>query len=199
METAAAGKGPAQHGAPLAAPPVFERSSMSRNAITALVIIAVVAIVAVVLVVDRPDEPRSGTGASGSDGGPAALTGETMDGSRFDLADYRGKPVVVNFFASWCAPCNSEAPDLAEFARENPDVAFVGVDTGDKFDDGTAFAEKYGLGYPMVFDPDWTIASAWGVDGIPTTVFLDPSGVERDRIVGAAGKADFEQSLQSVQ
>jgi cytochrome c biogenesis protein CcmG, thiol:disulfide interchange protein DsbE len=168
---------------------------MSRNAITALVIVAIVAAIAVVLIVDRPDDSRSGTATSG----PATLTGETLGGSSFDLTDYRGKPVVINFFASWCGPCNSEAPDLAAFARENSDVVFVGIDTGDDLGDGEAFAEKYGLDYPIVGDPDGTIATAWGVDGIPTTVFLDAGGVERDRIVGAADTAAFEQSLQTVQ
>jgi cytochrome c biogenesis protein CcmG/thiol:disulfide interchange protein DsbE len=199
METAAAGMGPAQHAAPPTAPPVHERSSMSRNAITALVIVAIVAAIAIVLVVDRPDESQSGAATSGPDAGPATLTGETMEGGSFDLTDYRGRPVVINFFASWCGPCNSEAPDLAAFARENPDVAFVGIDTGDDLDDGKAFVEKYGLAYPMVFDADGAIAGAWGVDGIPTTVFLDAGGVERDRIVGAADTAAFEQSLQTVQ
>ena len=170
---------------------------MNRNAITALVIIAIVSVVVVVLVADRPDTQSVASGGSGGD--DATLTGETIEGASFDLAQLRGRPVVINFFASWCQPCNDEAPDLAEFARENPDVAFVGVDTGDDLDDGRAFVDKYGLDYPIVFDPDGRIGGAWGVDGIPTTVFLDADGVERDRIVGATDKAGFEQALQSVQ
>jgi cytochrome c biogenesis protein CcmG, thiol:disulfide interchange protein DsbE len=173
---------------------------MSRNAIIGIVIVGVVALVAIVLVVDRPDGSPSGPGSGGSDGaGAATLTGETLAGDSFDLAEYRGKPVVINFFASWCGPCNAEAADLAAFAREHPDVAFVGVDTfDDDLGDGKAFVAKYGLDYPMVYDPDATIAGGWGVEGIPTTVFLDAGGVERERIVGGADKAAFGAALQSV-
>ena len=166
---------------------------MNRNTVSAAVIIGIVAIVAIVLVADRRDEAASA-------GAPAALTGETIDGATFDLATYRGKPVVINFFASWCGPCNAEAPDLVAFAGSHPEVGFVGVDTfDDPLADAKAFIAKYGITYPVVVDNGSAIAQEWGVDGIPTTVFLDASGVERDRIVGGADTAAFEASLQKAE
>jgi cytochrome c biogenesis protein CcmG, thiol:disulfide interchange protein DsbE len=170
------------------------RRAMNRNSVTAVVVVGIVAIVAIVLVADRGEEVKTSGGAA------AALAGKTLDGTAFDLAAYRGKPVVVNFFASWCGPCNDEAPDLADFAGSHPEVTFVGVDTfNDPTADANAFLAKYGLTYPVVVDSGGEIAGAWGVDGIPTTVFLDSSGIERDRIVGGADRAAFEASLRNVQ
>jgi len=164
---------------------------MNHNVVTAVVVLGIVAVVAIVLVADRQD----GSGASGGE----ELQGETLAGAAFDLADLRGKPVVVNFFASWCGPCNSEAPDLVAFAKAHPEVAFVGVDTGDALAEGRAFVEQYGVDYPVVFDGDRSLGGQWGVEGIPTTVFLDASGVEKERIVGATDAAGFEEALTSVQ
>jgi cytochrome c biogenesis protein CcmG, thiol:disulfide interchange protein DsbE len=166
---------------------------MSRNTVTAVVIIGIVAIVAIVLVADRRD-------TAASSGASATLSGTTIDGQSFDLADTRGKPTVINFFASWCGPCNQEAPDLVAFSKSHPEAAFVGVDTfDDPQADAEAFLAKYGITYPVVVDSGSAIAQQWGVDGIPTTVFLDANGVERDRIVGAADAAAFEASLQKAQ
>jgi thiol-disulfide isomerase/thioredoxin len=164
---------------------------MNRNTVTAAVIIGIVAIVAIVLVADRPGETASA--------GPAALTGETIDGASFDLATYRGKPAVINFFASWCPPCNEEAPDLVAFAKAHPEAGFVGVDTGDKLADGQDFVTKYGIPYPVVFDGDGSLSAPFGFQYIPTTVFLDKDGVEKDRITGAADTQRFEQGLQAAQ
>jgi cytochrome c biogenesis protein CcmG/thiol:disulfide interchange protein DsbE len=138
--------------------------------------------------------------ACGSSGGDKAqpLSGTTLDGISFDLASYHGKPVVVNFFASWCPPCNSEAPDLVAFARAHPEVAFVGVDVNDKQADAQGFVNKYGLPYPIVYDPNGAVGGVWKVDGIPTTFFIDANGVVKAHIVGAADKATFEAELQKA-
>jgi cytochrome c biogenesis protein CcmG, thiol:disulfide interchange protein DsbE len=139
--------------------------------------------------------------ACGSSGGDKAqpLAGQTLNGVAFDLSAYRGKPVVVNFFASWCPPCNSEAPDLVAFARAHPGTGFVGVDVNDKPADAQAFVSKYGLPYPIVYDPNGTVGGVWKVDAIPTTFFIDANGVVKDHIVGAADRATFEAGLQKAQ
>jgi cytochrome c biogenesis protein CcmG, thiol:disulfide interchange protein DsbE len=165
---------------------------MNRNTVTAAVVIGIVAIVAIVLVAERRD-------AATKAGAPVTLSGETIDGAAFDLTAYRGKQVVINFFASWCPPCNEEAPALVEFAKAHPEVGFVGVDTGDTLAKGQAFAAKYGLPYPVVFDEDGSLSQPFGFQYIPTTVFLDADGVEKDRITGAADTARFEQGLEAAQ
>jgi len=137
-------------------------------------------------------------GASAGSSVQLRLTGTTLTGASFDLADYRGRPVVINFFAQWCPACNQEAPDLAAFARAHPDVAFVGVDVNDKVVGGKAFVRKYGISFVVVSDPKGAIASSYGVVGIPTTFFVDRNGVARALTVGASTREGFEEKLKKV-
>lgn len=128
-----------------------------------------------------------------------ALSGTTLDGQAFDLASTRGAPAVVNFFASWCPPCNVEAPDLVAFSTAHPDASVVGVAVNDQRADTEDFVEKYGVAYPVVYDPEGGLGEAWGVTGIPTTFFLDADGAVVDTIVGAATLEQFEASLAKAQ
>jgi cytochrome c biogenesis protein CcmG, thiol:disulfide interchange protein DsbE len=138
--------------------------------------------------------------ACGGSSDPAPdLQGTTLQGKAFDLADLKGKPTVVNFFASWCPPCNSEAPDLADFAKAHPEVQIVGVATDDAEADAKAFVEKYDLPYTIVLDADSSIAGEWGVQGIPHTSFIDAKGNVREVVVGAATLAQFEVKLAALQ
>lgn len=150
--------------------------------------VAVMAIVTLVLA----------AAACGAGGQPKTLSGTTLDGKAFDLTAYRGQVTVVNFFGSWCGPCNLEAPDLAAFAAAHADVAFVGVDLQDTQNAGLGFAQKYGLKYPLVADPQNVLADAWKVTGVPTTFFLDRSGVVKATLVGAASRDMFEESLKKA-
>ena len=129
---------------------------------------------------------------------PLTLTGKTLDGKRYDLAAYRGRPVVINFFASWCPSCAREAADLTAFAKAHPEVAFVGVDIQDKLAKGREWVMRYGVPFPVVFDREGAIASQYGVIGIPVTFFLDGNGVERAHIVGSATRSGFEEKLQTA-
>lgn len=112
----------------------------------------------------------------------------------FAVADYAGKPLVVNFFASWCGPCNAEAPALAEFVNANPGVHVVGIAVNDSQADVAAFMSEYGLSFPVVMD-DVSLSAAYGIGGVPTTIVFDRGGREVDRIVGAASRDRLEEGL----
>lgn len=109
----------------------------------------------------------------------------TLDGDgTISRADLAGQPVVINFWASWCLPCREEAPLLERKWREyrEQDVVFLGVVVRDTPKDALAFARNHELTYPMVWDPDQTLAKALGLVGLPQTFFVDASG----RFVGHA-------------
>lgn len=131
--------------------------------------------------------------------GATALKGTTLQGDTVDLALAGDKPTVVNFFASWCPPCNSEAGDLVKFAKAHPEVQIVGVAVNDAKADAEGFVSQYGLPYTVLMDPDGEIAGTWGVDGIPATFFLDKDGKQQASMVGAASLEQFEEKLKSVQ
>jgi thiol-disulfide isomerase/thioredoxin len=160
-----------------------------------LLILAVVVVVAAVLVVTS----RSSSDATSAGAGSATeFTGEVMAPADFSVADYAGKPLVVNMFGSWCPPCNAEAPELAAFAEQNPGVQVVGVACEDSESDAVGFMEKFGLTYPLVLD-DGTIVQDTGITAYPTTIFYNAQGEETDRIVGAATLDGFNASLAKAQ
>jgi cytochrome c biogenesis protein CcmG, thiol:disulfide interchange protein DsbE len=92
------------------------------------------------------------------------------------LASFRGKPLVVNFWASWCVPCQAEHPVLVAAARSNPDVAFLGIVYEDEVPRAQAFLDALGSSYPSLLDPQGKAAIAYGVAGVPETYFVDRNG-----------------------
>jgi cytochrome c biogenesis protein CcmG/thiol:disulfide interchange protein DsbE len=102
----------------------------------------------------------------------AVGTGETVD-----LDSLRGKPVVINFWATWCGPCYEEHPTLVANARNlQPEVQFIGIVFNDTDDKIMRFLAERGSAYPTLLDTNGKTAIAYGVGGVPETFFLNPKG-----------------------
>jgi peroxiredoxin len=102
----------------------------------------------------------------------------TLDGATLKLSDLRGKPFVLNFWASWCAPCRAEMPAFERAWQMHKDKAvFIGVAVSDTEKDALAAAQKAGVTYPLGVDKDHTIALAYLASSIPSTYFVDASGI----------------------
>jgi cytochrome c biogenesis protein CcmG, thiol:disulfide interchange protein DsbE len=117
-------------------------------------------------------------------------------GQQISLSDYAGKPLIVNFFASWCTPCQKETPLLARFYRaEHGKVALVGLDENDVVGNALAFTHAKGVTYPIGWDPQLTAAYSYGVGGLPETFFLNAKHHIVDRIYGAVTQADLSKGV----
>jgi len=98
-----------------------------------------------------------------------------------------GRPVVLNFWASWCAPCKREADELAAAARQHAGkVVFLGVDANDFASDAHEFLRRYGIGFPSIADPGMKITGSFGILNIPETYFISVDGRLAGHIAGQA-------------
>lgn len=115
------------------------------------------------------------------------FTAKRLDGrGSLALASFRGRPVVVNFFASWCSGCKAEAAALEQtwnrYRRKG--LVILGVDSTDARADGRSFAMRKGLTYPIVRDPNGVIATDYGTTGVPESFVLDRNGTLVAQIIG---------------
>jgi cytochrome c biogenesis protein CcmG/thiol:disulfide interchange protein DsbE len=130
-----------------------------------------------------------------------ALAGTALDGSTVDLAALRGRPVIVNFWASWCVPCRNEFPLLADrLAELGPadGLVIVGVLFKDEPDLARAFIDDVGAAWPSLPDPDGSIAAAYRVVAPPQTYFVDPDGVLRGLQIGEVREQDFATQYAKI-
>jgi len=110
-------------------------------------------------------------------GSPAPeFTVEVIDGGTFTLSEALGQPVVVNFWASWCAPCREEIPDISAYADSNPDVAVVGVAVRDIEENSRRFANEIDASYPLALGTS-AVEDAYPAFGLPYTVIVDEGGI----------------------
>ncbi|HEV2721507.1 MAG TPA: redoxin family protein [Thermoanaerobaculia bacterium] len=121
----------------------------------------------------------------------AVGTGETVD-----IAKLRGKPAIINFWATWCGPCYQEHPVLVQNARVlGRDVQFVGVVFNDTEQKIQAFLAERGSAYPTLLDEQGKTAVAYGVGGVPETFFLDKNGTIVAKYAGPLSTEELQANL----
>lgn len=125
---------------------------------------------------------------------------ETLDGGQVSLADLKGKPIILNFWASWCIPCREEAPLLtgAAAAYSASGLRVLGVVYQDSAENARKFMLEYGQTYPGLLDPEGRTAIDYGVFGIPETFFIDRDGIVRSHQVGALVAADLKRQVERI-
>ena len=116
-----------------------------------------------------------------------------------DISSFRGKPLVINFWATWCGPCWEEHPVLVANARMlQPNVQFLGVVFQDKEEKILGFLEQRGTSYPTLVDDKGKTAIAYGVGGVPETYFLDATGKIVAKHAGPMSADDIQMNLQKA-
>jgi thiol-disulfide isomerase/thioredoxin len=138
---------------------------------------------------DRPPAPQ--------------LSGTTLEGEPLDVADYRGKVVVLNFWASWCPPCRAEAPNLVEVAQATKasGVEFIGVNVKNARDEALAFERKQGVPYPSLHDQPGILLTRFRTlvpQVPPTTLILDRQGRIAGRFIGGVTTRELMRPVQAL-
>jgi len=160
------------------------------------------------------DRPGGGFGASRSVTVTAAATGpapragreapdfrvRALDGTFLQLSDFRGRPVWINFWATWCPPCRAEMPDIQEVYEENVDrgLVIIALSIGERAGTVRDYVERTGLTFAIGLDQDTAAAARYRIVGIPTHFFVDRDGVLRDWRIGSMSKKTMEQKVDEI-
>lgn len=139
-----------------------------------------------------PEEPKPYAAPS--------FTLTDLSGKQVSLAEYKGKPVVLNFWASWCVPCKAEMPELQKLrdARKNSGLEVLAVNFKESPETAAAFAKKGGFSLTFLLDEKGKTASEYQVFGLPTTYFLDGAGLIRHNYMGEMTKEIINGGLKKI-
>ena len=122
--------------------------------------------------------------------------------STLSLSNFKGKPVVLNFWASWCAPCKEEAPLLEntwkQMRAQGKDLVVLGIDFQDSKNDSLNFLQLYSITYPIVLDADGSVASKYGVTSLPQTIFINRNGTVISKVSRELTAQTLSSGIQSI-
>lgn len=128
-----------------------------------------------------------------------AFTLTDLNGSSVSLSDFRGKVVILDFWATWCPPCKREIPDFiklqSQYGSNGLQVVGIALDQPDKV---RSFAQQNGMNYPVLMGNDQIAALYGGIEGIPTTFIVDKNGDIVNRFVGFRPREDFEAEINKL-
>lgn len=124
----------------------------------------------------------------------------TLSGETVNLSDYRGRPVVLNFWASWCPPCRAEMPEFEQVwqSYQKRGIVFLGVNTSDQRDKAQAFLNDFPVSYPHLLDTHSDIARLFSATSLPTTVFINREGRIVGRRIGALNKQQLAMQVEEL-
>lgn len=162
-----------------------------RRTVYALAALAVVGLIAF-------EVATAGNG--GDTGRPAPeLPTKVLQGPPVQLADLRGHPALIDFWASWCEPCREEAPEIARLGQDPGGGAkVVGIDYTDREDSARSFLKRYAWTFPVLSDPDGIYGAHFGFSGLPTAIVLDSHGNVSAILRGPQHAAGFRRALQQA-
>jgi cytochrome c biogenesis protein CcmG/thiol:disulfide interchange protein DsbE len=127
------------------------------------------------------------------------FTLQTPIGETVTLSDFRGQPVVLNFWASWCGPCRVEMPFFEQTQMKyNGKTAVIGVNQGESADIVQEFSIRQNISYPLLVDDDNSVNLDYNINSLPTTIFIDPNGVVQEVVVGIVNQAVLEDRVEKM-
>ena len=183
---------------------------MNRRFIVAsLTLLAAVAVIALAIVELQSRGTEGITGFTVADRQAAAeventpaptFSIESLDGGTVSLDSLSGHIGVINFWATWCAPCQQEAPGFRRVSRQYEDrgVQFLGMNERDNRAAAQTFMRNFGLDYPSGFDPSGSLADDFRLYAMPTTFIIDPAGIIRYRFVGYLTETDLRAAIDAL-
>lgn len=122
-----------------------------------------------------------------------------LNGNLVRLSDFRGKPVLLNFWATWCPPCRKEIPDLQRFHEQYGDkIVLLGIDWGEDVEEVKRFLERYRATYPQLMDKDGRFFVLYQLTGLPTSYWIDEQGIVRGIWLGAMKTEDMVAGFQKT-
>ena len=120
------------------------------------------------------------------------------DGRSLNLSDLRGRPVMLNFWATWCPPCRAEMPEIVEAARQDEDLVVLAINVLEDVVHVEKFAEEYEMHIPVVLDADGAIQDLYQVRGMPTSIFIDRDGVIASTWAGMLDASRLDEQLAQI-
>lgn len=126
------------------------------------------------------------------------FTLKNLSGEEVSLSDYRGKIVMINFWATWCKWCDIEMPDMQKLSSENDDLVVLAVDVEEGIEEVKAYIEKGGYDFEVVLDSNGDISKTYLVNGLPNSYFVDKEGILLGKVGGAINYAQMNEILENI-